>query len=483
MPNFKKHILFLLILPLVACQPGSGNLTSTSKIPTQTPGPAPTAESTRPMYNPGELVDYIAQSGDTLPALAARFNTTVQEIRETNPNIPADATTMPPGMPMKIPIYFLPFWGTEFQILPDELFVDGPAAVGFNTIAFVSSHPGWLKDYRGVAGDANHSGAEIVDIVAINYSVSPRLLLAVLEYQIGALSQSIPPSGDYPLGDVNYTDAGLYLQLVWAANILNNGYYGWRTGDLTAFQHSDGTIERPDPWQTAATVGLQYYFLQNSSIEEYRRAIGPAGLAHTYQILFGDPWKADQPDIPVSLQQPVMKFPFPAGESWTLTGGPHTGWGSLLPWAALDFAPPSVGQGCITTTKLATAVANGVVVRSETGVVILDLDEDGDEHTGWDILYLHVATIGRATVGEELKVGDPVGYPSCEGGTASGTHVHIARKYNGEWIPADGAIPFNLEGWIAHAGNAPYEGSLSRGNQTVIACSCSNTASQVTAGK
>jgi murein DD-endopeptidase MepM/ murein hydrolase activator NlpD len=252
---------------------------------------------------------------------------------------------------------------------------------------------------------------------------------------------------------------------------------------LTSFQHADGTLERPDPWQTAATVGLQYYFLQNSSNVEYRRSIGPGGVELTYQTLFGDPWMVDQPSIPVSLQQPVLKFPFPVGDSWTFTGGPHTGWGSLLPWAALDFAPPSVVGGCIPTMELATAAANGVVVRSETGVVMLDLDGDGNERTGWDILYLHVATIGRAQMGQILNVGDPVGYPSCEGGTATGTHVHIARKYNGEWIPADGAIPFNLEGWIAHDGNAPYQGSLTRGNQTVTACTCSNAASQVTAGK
>ena len=481
--NHRNYILFVIALSLAACLPQDGGLISTLNAPTQTPGPTPTAEPTRPKFNPGELVDYVAQSGDTLPALAARFNTTLKEILQANPNIPVDATTMPPGMPMKIPVYYLSFWGTTFQILPDYLFVDGPAAVGFDTTAFVASHPGWLKDYRGYAVDANHSGAEIVDIVAVNYSISPRILLAILEYQTGALSQPVPPSGDYPLGEVNYSYNGLYMQLIWAANILNNGYYGWRTGHLTSFQHADGTLERPDPWQTAATVGFQYYFLQNSSNEAYKRSIGPGGLELTYQALFGDPWTTDQPSIPVSLQQPVLKFPFPAGDSWTLTGGPHTGWGTLLPWAALDFAPPSVVGGCIPTTELATAVANGVVVRSETGVVMLDLDGDGNERTGWDILYLHVATIGRAKVGQILNVGDPVGYPSCEGGTATGTHVHIARKYNGEWIPADGAIPFNLEGWIAHDGNSPYQGSLTHGNQTVTACTCSNAESQVTAGK
>ena len=65
---------------------------------------------TRSTYNPGELVDYIAQNGDTLPALAARFNTTVEEILQANSFIPKDATTMPPGMPMKIPIYFMALW-------------------------------------------------------------------------------------------------------------------------------------------------------------------------------------------------------------------------------------------------------------------------------------------------------------------------------------------------------------------------------------
>jgi LasA protease len=477
----KIYILLLLTALLAACAPASDGWIPLSATPTS--GPTPTEEPTRPMYSPGELVDYTAQSGDTLPALAARFNTSEDQIREANPVIPEETTTMPPGMPMKIPIYYLPFWGTTFQIMPDSQFVNGPAAIGFDTKAFVASHPGWLKDYTSWAETANHTGAEMVDMVATNYSISPRVLLAILEYQTGALSQPVAPTGSYPLGEEDYTHAGLYMQLIWAANSLNNGYYGWRTGILTSFEHPDGMLDRPDPWQTAASVAFQYYFMQNLSEQVYKQAIGPDGVAHTYRSLFGDPWAADQATIPVSLQQPELAFPFPTGDSWTFTGGPHTGWGSLMPWAALDFAPPAVVGGCIPTTKMATAVADGVVVRSSPGVVMLDLNGDGDERTGWDILYLHVATTDRAQVGQVLKKGDPVGYPSCEGGTATGTHVHIARKYNGEWIPADGVIPFNLEGWIAHSGQAPYVGSLTRGNQTVTACSCSNGESQVTAGR
>ncbi len=48
----------------------------------------PTPMPTRPPYVPGTLVDYTAQTGDTLPALASHFNTTESEIRAANPIIP-----------------------------------------------------------------------------------------------------------------------------------------------------------------------------------------------------------------------------------------------------------------------------------------------------------------------------------------------------------------------------------------------------------
>jgi hypothetical protein len=121
-------------------------------------------------------------------------------------------------------------------------------------------------------------------------------------------------------------------------------------------------------------------------------------------------------------------------------------------------------------------------VRVDVGELVLDLDSDGDERTGWVIFYLHVASEGRAPLGAVLKAGDPVGHPSCEGGTSTGTHVHIARKYNGEWIPADGVLAFNMEGWVAHNGPAPYLGTLTRLSQTVTACECSNSGSFIESG-
>ena len=86
---------------------------------------------------------------------------------------------MPPGMPMKIPIYYLPLWGEQFQIIPDHALVYGPSLVGFSTSAFVASHPGWINNVETWAGRENRDGAQIVDYVGVNYSISPRLLLSL----------------------------------------------------------------------------------------------------------------------------------------------------------------------------------------------------------------------------------------------------------------------------------------------------------------
>jgi len=476
-----KMTVTLVALLLSSCAPRVSNTNIENMITPLAPTPVPAPTSGRPAYNPGELVDYTAQSGDTIPALAARFNTTIAEIFEANPIIPRDATTMPPGLPMKIPIYYLPLWGTDFQSIPDSAFVNGPAQVGFNTSAFVASNSGWLKNYRAYAGGKNRTGAEMVDYVATNYSISPRLLLALLEYQSGALTQPNIPLAKYMLGFRRTFYDTPYLQLVIAANTLNNGYYSWRAGELTEFELLDSSLIRPDPWQNAGSVALQYYFSRIYAGDEYYASIGPDGLARLYINLFGDPWLASSSfGIPGSLQQPELRFPFRAGYIWAYTGGPHTGWGSGEPFAAVDFAPASDTSGCYTVSRelFATAMADGLVVRSDIDGIIIDLDKDGDERTGWVLYYLHLAT-GRVGVGKEVNVGDPVGYPSCEGGSSTGTHVHVARKYNGEWILADGPLAFNFEGWVAHSGGEAYNGTLTRGPLTVNACVCSDAGSQI----
>jgi hypothetical protein len=73
----------------------------------------------------------------------------------------------------------------------------------------------------------------------------------------------------------------------------------------------------------------------------------------------------------------------------------------------------------------------------------------------------------------------PLGHPSCEGGVSTGTHLHIARKYNGEWIPAEGPLPFILDGWQAYAGVSSYGGWLIRNGETVVSSATRDSASEI----
>jgi hypothetical protein len=55
----------------------------------------------------------------------------------------------------------------------------------------------------------------------------------------------------------------------------------------------------------------------------------------------------------------------------------------------------------------------------------------------------------------------------------------VSRRYNGEWLEADGAIPFVLSGWRAVADNRNYYGSLVRGGEVVTSDSSGRSGSTI----
>jgi LasA protease len=456
----------VFFLGLAACglepTPDVSTPTPTAPVSPSPGGSTATPLPTRLLLEPGQIMEYAVQSGDMLEAVAVRFNTTVADIRKNNPGLPEKTTTLDPDSILRVPAYLAPFIGTPFQMLPDSELVAGPATSDFAGRRFLDEKPGYLKTYSEYVFGSTLDGWGIVDTVSRDFSVHPRLLLALLEYRSGAVSRNDQSDAlkAYPLGSTDVTDIGLGMQLSWAAEMLNEGYYGWRTGLLTELELADGRISRPDPWQNAGTVAVQYLFARWFGQEEFDRAVSPSGFIQTYWRLFGDPFSYAVQLLPGNLQQPEMQLPFEPLKIWTFTGGPHPVWGHHLPWAALDFAPPAEKYGCIDSPEWVTAAAAGLVVRSGPATVVLDLDFDGDEHTGWIVFYFHVAESGRVPAGVRLPAGGRIGHPSCEGGTATGSHVHIGRRYNGEWISAGGPLAFNLSDWIAGNGKEPYEGTL-----------------------
>jgi murein DD-endopeptidase MepM/ murein hydrolase activator NlpD len=258
--------------------------------------------------------------------------------------------------------------------------------------------------------------------------------------------------------------------LAWAANNLNRGYYAYRVNGVAIWLLSDGSMVPIAATINPGTAAVQHLFGLLYNRAGWERAVSPEGLFATYQTMFGYPFDyAVEPLLPSGLAQPEMRLPFEPGKVWAFTSGPHGAWGDGSAWGALDFAPPGDQPGCVLSDDWVVAVADGPIIRADNGVVIQDLDGDGYEQTGWVVLYLHIETRERVSPGTYLEAGERVGHPSCEGGVSTGTHVHLARRYNGEWIPADQEIPFVLDGWISSGGGNEYDGYLQRGGQLVEA--------------
>lgn len=429
---------------------------------------------------------YYTIAGDSLSMVSLHFGVDVDQI--TSPESIDHQGLLPPGQLLIIPNN-LEETSSKQKLLPDSEVTFSPSTIDFDIKSFVESAGGYLSNYEEyLATTGWTSGADIIGRIALEYSVNPRLLLAFLEFKSGWVYGMPDPEDEialvYPMGYVNSMKKGLYLQSAWFASMVMDGYYGWREGRRLVINFSDGQVLRLAPQLNAGTVGLMNAFTFLYEFEEWTQLLYSEDSFFTlHENMFGNPWiRAQQvePLIPPDTEQPEMILPFELDQVWAFTGGPHAAWSSADVWAALDFAPASDRTGCFESSAWVVAAMSGRIIRSGNGVVVIDLDDDGYEQTGWTLLYLHIAEKDRIPLGEWVEVGDRIGHPSCEGGRSTGTHVHLARRYNGEWVPADGPLPFTLSGWKAKRGIIAYKGWLIRDDEIIYANTASTYDTQLT---
>lgn len=490
----------LLAAAAVACNRGDDSvivITATFFPPTSTGESAPSGSTPTiptpiaPTLAPGPSAEaasvYVVQPGDTLTSIALAHHTDVETLLSlnalTNPDVleVGQSLALPPR-PTLI--------GPANALLPDGLLVRGPASDSFDAVAFVNAQPGRLRELREEVDGVELPGAEIVERVSREFRVDARVLLALLEYRTRLLSERDISIGAElypvfpPVSLADFGRTGLYRQLSWAADRLNAGYYGRKYRELDELELTDGVRLLLADGLGAGTAGVQYMFGKMLPEADWSRAVSSSGLIATYTALFGNPLANPPADpIPASLVQPPLALPFGGGQTWYFTGGPHGGWGSGSAWAAVDFAPPDdpaqVSGPCYVSQYRVTAAAPGIIARSEQGTVMLDLDGDGNEATGWVVMYLHIDTQDRIEQGTRVEAGSTIGRPSCEGGVSNGTHAHVARLYNGEWVPAScvdcaGSAPlqpgFVMGGWEAVGlPGQEYQGYLINGDELRVA--------------
>lgn len=436
--------------------------------------------------------EHVVKAGDTLFGIAQQYGVSLESLMAANTLINPDVLNV--GQVIALPN--TPTAQTPaLPLIPDSRFVRGPGSSGLDIAGYIASVPGYIKTASDMVtfNQANGAGrprlltaAQVIEEVSLEYSVDPRLLLAALEFRAGWLSNPAPLETlkTFPLiseeQSVGFDRAGLYKQLTWAANEMNRGFYAWKGRGLSTIEFKDGTRLQIAPTLNAGTIGLQYWLSLHQEFNTWQAQVGDAGFIATYKAMFGDPFEGAVEVVPAELTQPEMTLPFASGEVWYYTGGHHGGWGSGSAWSSIDFAPPDERTSgmpfCYTSQFAVRAVASGVVALSADGVLVLDLDGDGDETTGWTVLYLHLDQLIAA--GTRVNAGDPVGWAACAGGFSNATHLHIGRRYNGEWIPADCSAcrpgherpAFTMSGWVVvgYVGQE-YQGELKKGTTTLQA--------------
>lgn len=442
----------------------------------------------------GQKASHTVQPGDTLTRIADRYDVSIKALLKAN-NLP-NPDFLEVGQVINLPqtpVDYTP----AFRIVPDSRLVRSVGAIDFDAGAFLRSQSGMLPEINvftptrladGTQRSDALTASQIIERVSREYSVDARLLLALLEHFAGLVTAATEEEEAllYPFVAPDAPTLtgrkGLYAQLSWLADRLNQGYYDWKYRSRTILETADGSRLYFHPDLNAGTIAVQFAIAQMRPVEQWEIDVGVAGLFETYRRLFGDPFKDAHETTAAGLLQPAMTLPFPRGDVWRFTGGFHGGWGNGSAWSAVDFAPPDEEKAgwCYTSSYPITAIASGIIARIDDGVIVLDLDGDGNEGSGWTILYLHVSPHEALKEGQLVDSGNILGYTSCAGGFSTATHLHIARRLNGEWIPADcnrcppgvTVPPFVMSSWkVVGLGSQLYQGFLvnTLDNRSVIA--------------
>jgi murein DD-endopeptidase MepM/ murein hydrolase activator NlpD len=452
--------------------------------PTPTTAPAALLPLPTPLVAPmpiptpkdGAYTYHTIGPGETLSYIALIYGVEIGDLVELN-NLAGPSALIQVDQQLRVPVQ-TDRVAPDGLLLVDSEVVYSPAYADFNLAQFINQKNGYLASYSQFLDEQQLSGAEIIERVSIQYSIGPRLLLALLEHYGGWVTNPTPTelALSQPLGPHNPRGSDLYLALSFTANRINAAYYGYKRDGFWIFTLPNQTQAISRQGLNAGAVGLQNILaIHSDNWDTWVHELSPDGFLTTYKTLFGPPSTYESsPVIPIDLTQPPLSLPWQVDKGFYFTSGPHPAYVDGSAWAAIDFGPPDILGNCFYSDEPITAAADGVVVAARQGEVYLDLDGDGLIQTGWVLFYLHVALDldVPVQVGQHLKQGDVIGYASCEGGLANSSHLHFARRYNGEWLAAGGPVPMNLSGWVVQPNLAPYQGTMLKGPNIREACEC-----------
>ena len=326
--------------------------------------------------------------------------------------------------------------------IDDRHFVYGLELLDFDLTEYLAAYAPHLLSKR-----------ELISHWTGYYSISPKIILTIMDLQSQSVSSSnVPTLVDRPFVELAMS-TGFENQLKEVLSKLYSDYYAF----LMAKKSSDNKPLSDEI--NAATYALLNLFRPTYSKKEFS-ILEPAlrfEFLNRYYLLFPD--KSGDLDrggnIEATPPASLLQLPWKTGEAWYFNGV-HT-WTGNDPgiMSSIDFVENwNLGWGDDTSTDYVVAAHEGTVtVFSSCFVRVTGSD-------GWATNYYHLDNL-QVSNGDAVASNQSLGtYANtqaqalCSGGSSTGPHVHFALLSNGSYSSLSGV---NLSGYAIHPGRHSYD--------------------------
>ncbi len=317
-----------------------------------------------------------------------------------------------------------------------------------------------LKDVRFAVGGRSQSFTDVLVSLTSLYSLSPQLLLALIDLQSGLVSNP-QASSDQMAWALGYPDRGrrgLSSQLHWAARELRYAVRDYAlkgSGPPAPLVFADGTRQ-----ELSADISFSRYVLARVLAP----TIGPGqlgarldGLIRRYTRLFGDPrepptdWPAPAAPFltrPMERNFPITSFFDHDTPFLRQNGSIATYWGRTETDIAFAYDGHTGWDYGIGPPDPVLAAGAGVVTfagNSEDGCATPAHAVIIDHGNGYRTLYWHLDSIS-VEAGQPITAGTPVGVAGASG-CAAGAHLHLQVQYLGRDVDPYGWCGAGADPW------------------------------------
>jgi len=355
-------------------------------------------------------------------------------------------------------------------LVSDGQFVWGPNVGNFDIAKFLKSIESPLTPY-----------AVDIESWAHYYTLNPRVLLTVLEINFGYLTgldlQLDPAEVRQTIEDTSMDLSLAFYQHMYKLGDRRKGPLPLGAQAAQSFKFEDG-VQAELIWSPSSGSYAVAALEAKGRLKSVDSSIQALGGTDAFDAVFGyffpdtDPLDTTndlQPDSPPP--DDYFQFPFPLEATWTFSGAHSWSGGSSFPdRSSMDFSTPWSNYPDSPYKNTVAAAPGDAVVRvpaSGNAPCWVQIDHGG----GWSTHYYHLVNVGSSgAIGPKSRnqlIGG-IGEELCNGGFATGPHVHFALFYNGAPYDLEG---LKLSGWTVHEGprdsNAYNTGYLERDGTTV----------------